>query len=276
MFQLMTLTMKAQLQEMPPATARKGSRTASETQSRMIIHRPGEGAFRIQLLPSLKWELINSAIGSGRTQMLRPLRCRITPLGILRILRAGSVTVEAHVLTRRKDVGSWNLISVATPRSMASSTKSSTQCWLSLRFVPNQCNAFTTGTDPHASHLQISAMTFLLYTIIAYWLGFQLFAIILWAPYFSSGKFSEAFSESSRTSKTWHASPFPWTETMMTHHLQVFRLPKRFLFQQLWPDVGRVSKACILFIEVSHFPDWWTPHSPPFRHATSCLCQPSS
>lgn len=46
-------------------------------------------------------------------------------------------------------------------------------------------------------------MTFLLWATLLYWLIWQLVAVIMWAPYFSSGKFSGSFSESPNTSKTW-------------------------------------------------------------------------
>lgn len=46
-------------------------------------------------------------------------------------------------------------------------------------------------------------MTFLIYTVLFYWISAQLIAVIIWAPYFSAGHFGATISASDPISRTW-------------------------------------------------------------------------
>lgn len=53
--------------------------------------------------------------------------------------------------------------------------------------------------------LEISAMSVAIGVLGVYWLGSQLIAVAIWAPYFGSGRYSDSFSEDPTQSRTWFA-----------------------------------------------------------------------
>ena len=53
--------------------------------------------------------------------------------------------------------------------------------------------------------LEISAMSVAICVLGVYWIGTQLLAVIIWAPYFGAGHYASSFSEDPTQSRTWFA-----------------------------------------------------------------------